>query len=148
LRCTKAEFDQLEHAEEIHFDTATGDEWGYQGDVHVFPYQGLDSSRFGVVEDFGGNAPQPVSYDKLPVGEVAVRRGDDVHATDGDIGRVQGLIIDPEDHGVTHILLQEGHLWGRKQVAIPITDVDRVDDGIRLKIAKEDVRHLPPVHTG
>jgi sporulation protein YlmC with PRC-barrel domain len=76
---------------------------------------------------------------------VSVRRGEHVHAVDGDIGRVQGLIITPRDHQVTHILLQEGHFWGRKQVAIPIRAVSGVADGIRLTITKEQVQQLPPV---
>ena len=61
-----------------------------------------------------------------------VRRGEHVHATDGHIGKVQGLVIDPKSHRVTHVLLQEGHLWGRKEVAIPISAVRGVGDGIRL----------------
>jgi hypothetical protein len=44
------------------------------------------------------------------------------------------------------VLLQEGHLWGRKEVAIPIGAVAGTDDGIRLKITKEQVAELPPVH--
>ena len=39
---------------------------------------------------------------------------------DGPIGRVQGLVVDPTDHHVTHVLLAKGHLWGEKEVAIPI----------------------------
>jgi hypothetical protein len=59
---------------------------------------------------------------------------------------VQGLVIDPRDHHVSHVLLQEGHLWGRKDVAIPISAVTGVDnDGIRLSIAKHEVQDLPPV---
>jgi hypothetical protein len=46
---------------------------------------------------------------------------------------------------VTHVLLQEGHLWGRKEVSIPISAVTRVDDGIWLDITKQDVADLPPV---
>jgi hypothetical protein len=45
---------------------------------------------------------------------------------------------------VTHVLLQEGHLWGRKEVAIPISAVDTTVDGTQLKIAKQDVEDLPP----
>ena len=74
-----------------------------------------------------------------------MRRGEHVHATDGHIGKVQGLVIDPESHHVTHVLLQEGHLWGRKEVAIPIGAVTGVDDGIRLNITKQQVQDLPPV---
>ena len=93
-------------------------------------------------------ASQTVTYDTIPLGEVEVRRGDRVHATDGDIGRVQGLVIDPRSHHVTHVLLQEGHLWGRKEVSIPISAVTRVDDGIWLSITKQDVADLPPVDIG
>jgi len=49
-----------------------------------------------------------------------VSRGQRVQATGGAIGDVQGLVIDPRDRHVTHVLLQEGHLWGREEVAIPI----------------------------
>jgi hypothetical protein len=45
---------------------------------------------------------------------------------------------------VTHVLLQEGHLRGRKEVAIPISAVTRVDDGIWLNITKQQVKDLPP----
>ena len=88
---------------------------------------------------------ETVTYDTIPLGEVAVRRGEHVHATDGDIGQVEGLVIDPRNHHVTHVLLQEGHLWGRKEVAIPISAVTGVDDGIRLSITKHEVQDLPPV---
>ena len=56
-------------------------------------------------------------------------RGDPVHALDGEIGRVQGLLVDPDDHRVTHVLLEEGHLWGRKKDLHPGQRGDR--DGER-----------------
>ena len=87
----------------------------------------------------------PVTFDTLPVDEVAVRRGDRVHATDGRIGHVEGLVVDGQTRHVTHVLLQEGHLWGRKEVAIPIASVVSVDDGIRLNITKQEVEDLPAV---
>jgi sporulation protein YlmC with PRC-barrel domain len=74
-----------------------------------------------------------------------VRRGERVHATDGEIGQVEGLVIDSRNHQVTHVLLQEGHLWGRKEVAIPIGAVTDVGDGIRLSVTKREVQDLPPV---
>ena len=46
---------------------------------------------------------------------------------------------------MTHVLLQEGHLWGRKEVAIPIGAVASTRDGIQLKISKQEVQDLPPV---
>jgi hypothetical protein len=79
------------------------------------------------------------------LGEVEVRHGEHVHATDGEIGLVEGLVIDPRNHHVTHVLLQEGHLWGRKEVAIQIGAVTGVEGGIRLNISKQEVTDLPPV---
>jgi hypothetical protein len=95
----------------------------------------------------GGITPHAVTTDLIPAGEVQVRRGDHVHATDGAIGRVQGLEVDDRDHHVTHVLLQEGHLWGRKRVAIPIAAVTGVDDGIRLRLTRHEVEGLPCVET-
>jgi hypothetical protein len=46
---------------------------------------------------------------------------------------------------VTHVLLDEGHLWGQKKVLIPISAVAGVNDGIRLNLTKDEVRDLPPV---
>jgi sporulation protein YlmC with PRC-barrel domain len=90
----------------------------------------------------------PITFDTLPVDEVGVRRGDRVHATDGAIGRVEGLVVDADTRHVTHVLLQEGHLWGRKEVAIPIASVVSVDDGIKLSITKREVEDLPAVGDG
>jgi hypothetical protein len=59
---------------------------------------------------------------------------------------VEGFVVDPADQKVTHVLLQEGHLWGRKQVAIPISAITSVDAGIRLNITKQQVEALPPLH--
>ena len=75
-----------------------------------------------------------------------MRGGEHVHAADGDIGQVQGLVIDPGSNQVTHVLLREGHVFGRKEVAIPIGAVTGVgEDGIRLNITKQQVQGLPPV---
>jgi sporulation protein YlmC with PRC-barrel domain len=147
LSCTEAEFGQLDVAEETHFLPGDLDDPTYRpGDVLSWPYYSLalEGRGFGP-GGVGGALPMAVTYDKVPLGEVAVRRGEHVHATDGEIGRVQALVIDASDHHVTHVLLQEGHLWGRKDVAIPISAVAKVDDGIWLKSTKQDVQDLPAV---
>ena len=146
LRCTAAEFDKLEAAEETQFLPGSSGYADYgPGQVLSWPYYGLGMSGGGGMGLGMGNVSQTVTYDTVPLGEVAVRRGERVHATDGDIGRVQGLVIGPRDQQVTHVLLEEGHLWGRKEVAIPIGAVTGVDDGIRLNITKQDVQDLPAV---
>ena len=137
LRCTLAEFDKFDHAEERHLVT---------GEAPVRHVGG----RVG-----GGGGPDPVwakrwrqtatFEDVIPGGEDEVGPGDPVLAVDGEIGRVQGFLVNPDDDRVTHVLLQEGHLWGRKEVAIPMSAVIRVDEGIRLNLTMEQVGELPPV---
>lgn len=61
------------------------------------------------------------SYASLPPGEFDVRRDERVYATDGEIGRVEGLVIDPGGHHVSHVLRQAGHLFDGREVAIPIS---------------------------
>ena len=117
--------------------------------MFAWPYYGLGMGM-GTGTGMGGvgmgGAPPFVTYDRVPVGEVDMRRGEHVHATDGNIGRVQGLVIDPRDHHVTHVLLEAGHLWGKKQVAIPIGAVtDVAAAGVRLNLTRDQVRDLPPV---
>jgi sporulation protein YlmC with PRC-barrel domain len=161
LRCSMAEFEALEDAEETHFLPGASRHWGYeQGQMLSWPYYalrmggGMGMCALGIGGGMGtgglgmggmGAGSRAIISDRVPVGEVEVRRSEHVHAKDGTIGRVQGLVIDPSDHHVTHVLLDEGHLWGEKRVAIPIGAVTGVDDGVSVSLTKDEVRDLPPV---
>jgi sporulation protein YlmC with PRC-barrel domain len=166
LSCTTSEFHALEDAEETKLLPGADGEWGYTQDQMLSLTPGLPMGGMagGVgmaglgVGGMGGvgigamgamdrgNGPHAIVIaDRIPEGEVEVRRGEHVHATDGAIGRVQGLVVDPSDQHVTHVLLDEGHLWGQKRVAIPISAVTRVDDGVRLSLTKHEVADLPSV---
>ena len=114
--------------------------------VVALPYYALrtDSAGFANMPQHR-ISPRLKVHDRVAVGEVAVRGDEHVHATDGQIGRVRGLVIDPSDHHVTHFLLKEGHLWGQKTVAIPIGAVTDIEDGVRLSLTKDQARDLPPV---
>lgn len=147
LRCTKAEFENLPPAEETEYIAGNSDYNAYgSGQVGYMPYYGLGSGMVTPGLGGGGQIPQQIyTTDSIPMGEVEIRRGEPVYCPDGDIGHVQGLVIDPGNGHVTHVLLQEGHLWGRKEVAIPIGAVDNTRDGIKLKIRKQEVQDLPPI---
>ena len=59
--------------------------------------------------------------------------------------RSKGWLSIPPGHHVTHVPLQEGHLWGRKQVTIPISAVTRAADRIEVSLTKQQVQELPEV---
>jgi len=84
----------------------------------------------------------------IPPGELAVRRGAQVRATDGRIGRVDEFVVDPQSGNITHLCMREGHLWEGKQVCIPVSAIDRIQEKtVHLKINKEAVAALPPIPT-
>ena len=148
LRCTKAEFENLEPAEDTHFLPGGSVYPGYERDqVRTLPLYagGWGMGGREVSSPGGGSGPTAATYDAVPLDEVQVRRGERVYAGDDTIGRVQGLVIDPGSHHVTHVLLQEGHVFGRKEIAIPISAVTDVFDGVQLNITKQQVQDLPPV---
>ena len=151
LNCTLAEFERLEPSEEV--DLAEGMDYGggYGQAEAVQGYGNVGGmgvggsvSGMGIGMGLGHRTPTVVSH-AVPLGETEVERHEHVHAIDGEIGQVEGFVVNPADHAVTHVLLREGHLWGRKQVAIPVSAVASVDAGIRLNITKKQVEDLPPV---
>ena len=155
LACTTAEFEKFDEAEETQFIPGGDAQFGYAQEHMVsWPYYGVGMGSYGLESlsrgtGMGGSTGVPsgqvITNDRVPVGEVEVRRGEHVFATDGAIGQVRGLVVHPGDHCVTHVLLDEGHLWGQKRVAIPIGAVKDVEDGVRLNLTKDEVRDLPAV---
>lgn len=138
LSCTVAQFQELDDAEDAQFLPSDTGSLGYGRGALMWPWYSLFTPA-------RRDHHEPMYSDRIPLNDVEVSRGDEVHATDGWIGSVQGLVIDPTDHHVTHVLLQEGHAWGHKQVAIPIGAASRVGDEVRVDLTKQQVEDLPAV---
>jgi sporulation protein YlmC with PRC-barrel domain len=148
LACTAGEFAALESAEEGQFLPGGDNDFGYDpAQTMVWPFfrpnialaGGMNPPPFHGPSSGGGRRVQ----ERVPAGEVQIRRGDRVEARDGEAGRVRGLVVDGRQNTVSHVLLSEGHLWGRKTVAVPIADVDNVGPAIRVSYTKEELKDLP-----
>ena len=88
----------------------------------------------------------PVKHEAIPAGELAVRRGASVQATDGHVGRVDEFLVDPENDHITHLVLREGHVWAQKDVTIPISEIEHIEENtVYLKIDKRGVGALPVI---
>jgi sporulation protein YlmC with PRC-barrel domain len=153
LRCTVEEVRRLEPVQEFAYlrlgevpDDDPGWDIGVES-VLAQPYYG-----YGY-----GHATAPVeldphvsmTYDRIPKGEVEIRRASEVTSSDGQhVGHVDGLLVDSED-AITHLVLERGHLWGKREVTIPMGAVARVHtDAVTLTLTKDEVGALPsvPVH--
>jgi hypothetical protein len=87
-----------------------------------------------------------VEQEQIPPGELAVRRGARVEAKNGLVGRVDEFVVHPETGHITHLVMREGHLWGRKDVAIPVSGIEHYEqDTVYLKLSKQQIEALPAV---
>jgi sporulation protein YlmC with PRC-barrel domain len=87
-----------------------------------------------------------VQSEHIPPGELAIHRGAQVKSTDGRVGSVDEFLIDPANGHVTHLILREGHLWGKKEVTIPIALVDHISDNtVQLKLDNSSIEALPSI---
>jgi PRC-barrel domain len=87
-----------------------------------------------------------IDKENIPANEIAIRRGAGVEATDGYIGRVDGFLMEPKDDRITHIILREGHLWGHKEVFIPVDLIGHYQDNtVYLKLDKHAIEALPGI---
>ena len=84
-----------------------------------------------------------LTYDRIPKGEVEIRRASPVTSSDGHhLGHVDGFVVDGREH-IGHLVLEHGHLWGKREVVIPIGAVARVEtDAVVLTLSKDEVGAL------
>lgn len=87
-----------------------------------------------------------VKHRSIPLGELAVKRGAAVYATDGHVGQVDEFLVDPKDGHITHLVMRNSHPWGQKEVTFSISEIDQIDrDGVHLKLDKHAVEALPKI---
>lgn len=91
----------------------------------------------------------PFDDEQMPLNELGIHRGARVEAIDGRVGRVDEFLINQANNQITHLVLREGHLWGQKDITIPVAAIARIEeDVVYLKLDKQRVKSLPaiPVH--
>lgn len=135
LSCAKADVAKMPVFAQARF-VAQSPPGGYysSGDYYAGQYVFNDSSHS---VEAGGHVP----HDELPI-----YPGMQVEASDGKVGKLDELVLDADTGDITHLTMREGHLWGKKDVTIPVSDVDLLDeDTIYLKIDKKAVHALPAV---
>jgi sporulation protein YlmC with PRC-barrel domain len=88
----------------------------------------------------------PIQGKRIPPHELAFRRGAFVEASDGRAGKVDEFLVDPDTGHITHIVMREGHLWGTKEICIPISDVAHVgEEHVYLNLDKQGIDTLPEI---
>ncbi len=90
--------------------------------------------------------PIKIEGKAIPVDELIIRRGARVNAIDGPVGKVDEFLIDPANTQITHLIMREGHLWGKREVTSPVSQIDHFkEETVFLRLTKEDIEKLPSV---
>jgi len=135
LSCTWDEVSHMPPFMVTHFVQESGSGMAYaSGEAYTSQYA-IDDTAYDSVTDA-----------EVPVGELSVYSGMEVEATDGKVGKLDALVLDPDSGEITHIQMREGHMWGKKDVTIPFADIDFTDgDTVYLNLDKKAVKSLPAV---
>jgi hypothetical protein len=130
LNCSQAELSKLPTFNHVEFIPS-----GLSGSL-FWPYA-IPAAGFFTLEN-----------ENIPINELAVRRGTRVEATDGHAGRVDEFLINPINNTITHLILREGHLWGQKNITIPMSQIERFEENtVWLKLDKHSIEALPAIPT-
>ncbi len=136
LSLTKEELDKLEPFEGLHYIEVAQDEGDYPADAYY-----LSPFVSPLKTDY-----VPLVVERIPQGEIAINRGALIQATDGYVGRLSEFLVDPESGEITHLIRQEGHLWGKQEITIPVSVIDKtVENMIFLTLDKNEVAYLPTI---
>lgn len=94
-----------------------------------------------------GNASVEVSREVIPKGEMKVKKGMTVLDNSGKkVGKIDEFIVERESEHITHIVMRTGHVFGKKEVAVPSISIEKYgDENINLTIDQEEINSLPEV---
>ena len=141
LRCSKAELEKMNPFVQTEYiaEKLPDRDFMYTGGVY-----GMGSYYYLPYVTPEVTVQVPVEHRQIPLGELAIRRGTRVEATDGYVGKVDEFVVNPKNSHITHVVMREGHLWGKKDVIIPIAAMGETrEDTVVLKLDKHQVESLP-----
>lgn len=85
-----------------------------------------------------------MNAEDIPAGHMELAPGMKINASGQMVGKLDEVVRNPKSGTITYLRMREGHLWGKKDVDIPVSAVDFTDEyTIYLKIDKDAVEALP-----
>lgn len=118
-----------------------------------YPHIGLMAAGdegIGFASGYSSTRPSTLQYvattfEHLPDQEIAVRRSSHVISSDNhNIGTVDGFILDDGD--ITHLVLDQSHMWRHREITIPISHVRKADkDRVLLDAMSDAIGAFPSI---
>ncbi len=131
--------------------------WGGMGLWGAGAYPSMMLAGFG---DFGATSPEPREAEEATARDEEARHADDdlhlrscnavksyhIHAIDGDIGHVQGMLVDDETWAIRYLIVDTSNWWLGHQVLIApqwIRDVSWSEAKVSVDLTQQAVKDAP-----
>jgi sporulation protein YlmC with PRC-barrel domain len=146
LSCTAEEFGRLESVQGYAYlpvdeRPAPDSHWdvGVEDVVMMPSYQGADLGVYTAEID----PTVGVTYDRVPKGEVEIRRSSIVASSDGrELGTVHAVAV--EGGAITDVTVEHGHLWWKRTVSVPVATIATLEtNAIGLGLTGDEFGKLP-----
>jgi len=93
-----------------------------------------------------GDSEVTISYDRVPKGEIELRRASSVYSSDGHhVGSLEGVVVGDNDQ-LAEVFFQRGHLWWKREVAVPAEAISKFEsDLVELSLKKDELGRVSDV---
>lgn len=137
LDCTTAQLATLRPFMEIEYPRDGALYFTYESDeVRNWPYE-------TVVE-----MPIPAELERILPEALTIHQDSRVEATDGRVGKVERLLINPTNKSLISIAIETGYFWKRQELIVSMAHVDHFDkDRIALNLDKHHLKRLAAVQS-
>src|SRR5438874_3422665 len=145
LRCSEKELDEMSLVHESAY-VGAGEQVEEEEDGWEVGVRDMQ-----VIPDYlptampGDLAPEVViTYDRVPKGEIELRHASDIYSADRHhLGSLDGVVLGA-DGGIDQLLLGRGHLWWRREIAVPATAIGELaNDMVKLGVSNAEVASFP-----
>jgi sporulation protein YlmC with PRC-barrel domain len=147
----RTDFLRIDHPKQLgdgwRIDAAGSNSWPfYPGAGMKAGFAAAYGATAGSFRNAEGATIIATKVDRVPPGTVEIRRASEVVSSDDHVvGHVDGFVFDPGG-GITHLVLDHGHLWGHRDVTIPLEHVVRTTaDHVHLDVTKGAIGDFPSV---
>ena len=88
----------------------------------------------------------PAQHGHIPAQKTVVWGSPYVFATDGKVGVLDQLIIEPDNHRITDLLIRVGYFWGYQDIDIPLAQIKNIkEDSVYLKLNMATIKSFPTI---
>jgi uncharacterized protein YrrD len=113
-----------------------GSDWG-TGDYPVF----ATSSR-----DYASKSYNYPTWDDIHLQSAKSLVGQDIHASDGDIGKVSGVLVDDKRWIIRELAVETGHWYSGKEIMIAPSKIQRIsypESKVFVSLTKGEIERTP-----